>query len=244
MQEKVLTNDAQPEGNHRGQQGKMLKPPSFYVSLIIGNQLVHNCIIDSGASSYVMPKQIADQLGLQYETISKGVVQLDGTAIATVGVIINLSLTLHACLNVVVLQDVSVIDLPPLFALCLSRDFTAKIGGYLSTDWSHMLFRTRYGTKATIRSEPIANFHIDPYTPSQINANCSAFDQEDHPSTDEADTKVGSIPDLTLDEWANKVHAFDPYQEVEESELGVYCIYEENQPIPSITKPDHKDDNE
>ncbi|KAH9293824.1 hypothetical protein KI387_040972, partial [Taxus chinensis] len=139
MQEKVLTNAAQPEGNHGGQQGKMLKPPPFYVSLIIGNQLVHNCMIDSGASSSVMPKQIADQLGLQYETISKGVVQLDGTAVTTVGVIRNLNLTLHACPNVVVLQDVSVIDLPPLFALCLSRDFTAKIGGYLSADWSHML---------------------------------------------------------------------------------------------------------
>ncbi|KAH9311495.1 hypothetical protein KI387_026530, partial [Taxus chinensis] len=62
-----------------------------------------------------------------------------------------------------------------------------------------------YGTKATIRSEPIANFHIEPYTPNQINANCSAFDQEDHPSTDdETDTKVGNIPDLTLDEWASK----------------------------------------
>ncbi|KAH9287606.1 hypothetical protein KI387_031723, partial [Taxus chinensis] len=70
------------------------------------------------------------------------------------------------------------------------------------------------------------------------------FDQEDYPSTDETDTKVGSIPDLTLDEWENKVHAFDPYQEIEESELGVYCMHEENQPIPSITKPDHKDDNE
>ncbi|KAH9325500.1 hypothetical protein KI387_005678, partial [Taxus chinensis] len=107
-----------------------------------------------------------------------------------------------------------------------------------------MLFRMRYGTKATIRSEPIADFHIEPYTPSHINTNCSAFDQEDHLGTDEADTKVGSIPDLTLDEWVSKVHAFDPYQEVEESELGVYCIHEESQPIPSITKPNHKDDNE
>ncbi|KAH9293403.1 hypothetical protein KI387_041394, partial [Taxus chinensis] len=67
--------------------------------------------------------------------------------------------------------------------------------------WSHMLFRTMYGTKATIRSEPIAKFHIEPYTTSRINTNYSVFDQEDYPSIDEADTKVGSIPDLTLDEW-------------------------------------------
>ncbi|KAH9296175.1 hypothetical protein KI387_039763, partial [Taxus chinensis] len=133
MQDKVLTNAAQPEGSHGGQQGKMLKPPPFYVSLIIGNQLVHNCMIDSGASSSVMPKQIADQLGLQYEITSKGVVQLDGTAVATVGVIRNLSLTLHACPNVVVLQDVSIIDLPPLFALVLVK-------GLHSQDWGVFVY--------------------------------------------------------------------------------------------------------
>ncbi|KAH9296624.1 hypothetical protein KI387_040212, partial [Taxus chinensis] len=65
-----------------------------------------------------------------------------------------------------------------------------------------------------------------------------------HPSTDEADTNDGSIRDLTLDEWANKVHASDPYQEVEEFELGVYCIHQEDQPIPRITKPNQNDDNE
>ncbi|KAH9301908.1 hypothetical protein KI387_013491, partial [Taxus chinensis] len=75
---------------------------------------------------------------------------------------------------------------------------------------------TRYGAKATIISDPIANFHIEPHTLSPINANCSAFDQEDYPSTHEADTKVGCIPDLTLDEWENKRHAFDPYKEMEE----------------------------
>ncbi|KAH9308615.1 hypothetical protein KI387_036526, partial [Taxus chinensis] len=107
-----------------------------------------------------------------------------------------------------------------------------------------MLFQTRYGTRVTIRSEPITKFHIEHHTPSPINVNCLAFDQEDYPGTDEADTKVGSIPNLTLDEWACKLHAFDPYKEIEEYELGFYYMHEENQPIPSITKPDHKYDNE
>ncbi|KAH9323102.1 hypothetical protein KI387_017741, partial [Taxus chinensis] len=51
QQEKVLTNTTQPEGNH-GEQGKNLRPPPFYVSLVIGDQLVYNFMIDSGASSY------------------------------------------------------------------------------------------------------------------------------------------------------------------------------------------------
>ncbi|KAH9289422.1 hypothetical protein KI387_033539, partial [Taxus chinensis] len=54
-----------------------------------------------------MPKQIADQLGLKYEPVLKGVVQLDGTTVGTVGVIKGLSVTLHSCPNATVLQDVS-----------------------------------------------------------------------------------------------------------------------------------------
>lgn len=102
---------------------------------------------------------------------------MDGTKIKMVGIIKAFSLVLHACPNVTVLQNVSIIDLPPHFALCLSRDFTTKIGGYLSVDWSNMIFRTRYGAKAMIISEPIADFHIEPHVPNPINVNCLAFDR-------------------------------------------------------------------
>ena len=47
-------------------------------------------MIDLGATSSVMPKKIADQLGLKYETLEKGVVQLDGTTIETVGIVENM----------------------------------------------------------------------------------------------------------------------------------------------------------
>ena len=40
---------------------KKVRPPPFYVSLIIGDKLVHNCMIDLGASSCsVMPKCVDD----------------------------------------------------------------------------------------------------------------------------------------------------------------------------------------
>lgn len=58
---------------------KISKPPPFYLSLIIGDKLVHIFMIDSGPSSLVMPKGIADFLGIKYEPITRGVVQLDGT---------------------------------------------------------------------------------------------------------------------------------------------------------------------
>ena len=59
----VLTNaDEKKEDSSKiaNESSKIVKPPPFYLSLIIGDKLVHNCMIDSGATSSVMPKKIAD----------------------------------------------------------------------------------------------------------------------------------------------------------------------------------------
>ncbi|KAH9297405.1 hypothetical protein KI387_029087, partial [Taxus chinensis] len=49
---------------------------------------------------------------------------------------------------------------------------------------------------------------------------------------------------LTLDEWVNKMHAFDPYKEMEESEVGVYYLHKEDHALPNIINPEHKEGNE
>lgn len=49
------------------QKGKEVKPPPFYLSLIIGDKFVHNCMVDFGSSGSIMPKILADKLGLVYE---------------------------------------------------------------------------------------------------------------------------------------------------------------------------------
>ena len=50
----VVTNTMQQSTN-------LVKPPPFYVIVIISKYLIHNCMIDSGATSSLMPKNIADQ---------------------------------------------------------------------------------------------------------------------------------------------------------------------------------------
>ena len=52
---------------------KTYKPTPFYVSLIIGDKLVQNCMIDSGVTSSVMPKCVVDILEVKYEPIVKDV---------------------------------------------------------------------------------------------------------------------------------------------------------------------------
>lgn len=161
-------------------------------------------MVDSGATSTVMPKKITDLLNLKYEPLEKGVVKLDRTLLKTLRVIKNVSLTLHSCPNFSIPRDIYVIDLPAYFAICLSRDFTAKIDGYFSSHWSHLYFKTRYGTKVTIKSESLVKNHIEPYNPSPINSSCVIMDQDETPDYSAYNTQTEAYPDIFLDEWATR----------------------------------------
>ncbi len=81
---------------------------------------------------------------MKYEPIVKDVLQLDGSTIKTKGILRNVEMALEACPSCIVVQDISVAEVKTHFAICLSRDFTAQIGGYVSSKWSYMLFETRY----------------------------------------------------------------------------------------------------
>ena len=117
----------------------------------------------------------------------------------------NLNLTLHCCPSFSIPMDIYIIDLPPYFSICLSQDFTAKIGCYLSIDWSHMLFHTRYGTKVIIPSEPIAQYCIEHHVVNTENGVAAVlFDQEEISVAHEPETQVDMIPDMLLDEWVAK----------------------------------------
>ena len=61
------TSLVQPVGGE--ETSKKVRPPPFYVSLIIGGKLVHNWMIDSGASSSIMPRCVVDALGMKYEQL-------------------------------------------------------------------------------------------------------------------------------------------------------------------------------
>ena len=66
---------------------KKLKTPPFYDSLIVGDKLVHNWMIDLEASSSVEPRSVANLLDIKYEPIVSDVHQLDGISIKTIGIL-------------------------------------------------------------------------------------------------------------------------------------------------------------
>lgn len=78
-------------------------------------------MIDLGASMTVMPKKVFDFIGLAYIRDFIRVLQLDGTNFKTLGIVKDVSLKLHRCSGILVIQDIIVVDIPPMFGLCLSR---------------------------------------------------------------------------------------------------------------------------
>ena len=114
-----------------------------------------------------------------------------------------MEMALHGCPGCIVVQDISIYEVKPHFYICLSRDFTTQIGGYISSDWSYLFFRTRYGIKASIRVEPLALHHTKPYDPISINMNCTIYEEEERDIVNEQATSIEKIPNFLLDEWAN-----------------------------------------
>ena len=109
------------------------------------------------------------------------------------GILRNSEMALHACLGCTVVQDISIAEVKPHFSICLSRDFTTQIGGYISSNWAYMFFRTRYGTKASIRAEQSALHHIEPYTPNLINMNYIILEIDENAIENEPITSLVEI---------------------------------------------------
>ena len=67
-----------------------------------------------------------------------------------------------------------------------------------------MFFRIRYGSKASIRVEPLTLNHINTYTPSLVNMNCTIHEIDYDSMTHEPTTSLAKVLDYLLDEWATK----------------------------------------
>lgn len=136
------------------------KPLMFYMTLKIEGYVLHNCLVNFKATTTVIPKVVCDVMGLPMTRTSIEVLQLDSTPIKIVGVIKDIVLKIHKCLSVIITQEVIVVELPPLFGLCLSREFTVKIGGYLAMDYTHYLIPCR-NKRVRLDNEKIFEFHVE-----------------------------------------------------------------------------------
>ena len=93
--------------------------PPFYVSLLVDKLLLHNCMLDSGASSNVMTRKVMEQLNLRVTRPYHNVCAMDAREVEVVGIILNLQVKLAKYPDIDMSMDVVVIDVPDNWGMLL-----------------------------------------------------------------------------------------------------------------------------
>jgi hypothetical protein len=110
----------------------------FLLTFEIFNKNVHNCLVDSGASSNIMPYFVCLKINAQPQKSAIQIVQLDRTKVKVLGELKDVLIRLSSNPKVFQIIDIIIVDIPDAYGLILSRDWSAKLNGYFSTDWSHL----------------------------------------------------------------------------------------------------------
>ena len=84
--------------------------PPFYVSLLVNDLLLHNCMLDSCASSNVNTRKAMERLNLRIKRPYHNVCVMDAREVDVVGIILNLQVKLAKHPDINMTMDVLVID--------------------------------------------------------------------------------------------------------------------------------------
>jgi ribonuclease HI len=147
--------------------------PPFLLTFEIFNRNVHNCMVDSGASSNVMPWSVCQKINAEVEPSSLKIIQLDRTDVKVIGELKNVLIRLSSNPKVHQVIDIIVVDIPEVYGMFLSRDWSEQLHGYFATDWSHLwLPENGKPNKIRVNRERYLKFTVtdlndpnEPYTP-------------------------------------------------------------------------------
>lgn len=109
----------------------------FYVTLVIHDLLLHNCMLDSGASHNLMALEVMERLGLQITRPYKDLYSFDSKRVKCLGKI----------------KYLVVAYIPPQFNMLLSRSWGSKVGGSIKLDPTYATIITFGGEQRRLYRE-------------------------------------------------------------------------------------------
>ena len=112
------------------------KVPPFYMRLNVHSMVLHNSMLDLGASHTLMPKGVVESLGLEIRRPSKYFYYFDSKRFKCLGLIKGMVVSLNKLPSKTVVMDVVVADIAPKFGVLLSRSWISKLKGSLKMDMS------------------------------------------------------------------------------------------------------------
>jgi ribonuclease HI len=183
--------------------------PPFLLTFEIFNRNVQNCIVYLGASSNVMPWSMCQKINVEVEPSTLKIIQLDRTSVKVIGELRNVLIRLSSNPKVYKVIDIIVVDIPEVYGLFLRRDWSEKLHGYFTIDWSHLwLPENGKPNKIKVNCERYLKFTVtylndpnEPFTPSA-----------DEPKIQGMDTFFGNFMAETLaitnPEQQSKIEAY------------------------------------
>jgi hypothetical protein len=81
-------------------------------------------MVDSGASSNVMPLSVCQKINAKVKPSDLKIISLDRTNVKVIGELTNVLIRLSSNSKVDQIIDISVVDIPEVYGLFLSRDWS------------------------------------------------------------------------------------------------------------------------
>jgi hypothetical protein len=102
--------------------------PPLYTSLNIHDKVLHNSLMDSGASHNLMPKTVMEKLKLEITKAYHDLYSFDSRRVKCLGVIKDLVVMVFHLPMKSVVMDIVVDVVPPKFGMMLSRYWIKILG--------------------------------------------------------------------------------------------------------------------
>lgn len=146
------------------------EPTPFLLLVRIFGKLIHNYLIDSGASSNIMPLIIFRRVEVTPLGSNKRVTQLDKVELSVIGELHNIHMQLASDPRMEHMVDISVVDVADTYGLILGQDWAQRLNGYMAIEFSHMwLLWKGLANQIRIGSTPRLRLMITEYgAPNEI----------------------------------------------------------------------------
>jgi hypothetical protein len=140
---------------------------SFYVTLVVHEHLLHNYMLDSGASHNLIPNIIMDKLGLEITRPYQDLYSFDVGKVKFLGMIKDIVVNLAQIPVKNIMMDFVVVDVPTNYGMTLSRSWGYKLGGTLQLDMTYATIPAFYGETRRLYRETKLSYTIsDPKNPN------------------------------------------------------------------------------
>jgi hypothetical protein len=134
--------------------------PHFFMTLIMKDKSLKNCMLDTGAGANIMPFKFMKKLLLKVTRPYRNVCGFESKAIPTHGVVENVEICLKEYLEKVIHIEIVIVDIVDVWGMLLSRKFASMLGGTLEMDLSFIEFPLKNGTIGHLLNEPVTETHV------------------------------------------------------------------------------------